>query len=259
MKQNTIMKNLYSKKFLIQLLLLLILSGLSAQKNTVKLAPPPTSTVIFPQNFSSNENLNFYYNNVYIEKNHPDANYIFRKDGQVEYKDYSPGDYVLEGTMGRYSYQNEDFIQIIADNTNFSHRKIDRIESKINKEGVLKFEILNEDGSEAGKITILNYDKWPTFIFKSQSLSISQYNLDQKILNRKIVLNRLSVQLDGEEKRRNINVNVNIKMKPVAMTYSIILKEDSYHIKNQNGKIFLYQWDSKKQEFTKKNELILRR
>ncbi len=67
-----IMKKLYSLFFLIEFFLLH--TGLSAQEKIVKIAPSPTSTVIFPQNFNSEENLNFYYNNIYIQKNNPNAN-----------------------------------------------------------------------------------------------------------------------------------------------------------------------------------------
>ncbi len=161
--------------------------------------------------------------------------------------------------MGKYFYQGKDFIKIVSNTTNFSHRKVYRIESKPNKEEKLKLEILNEDGSEIGKVTIIHYTKRPSLFSKTQSLFTSQYNLDQKILNRKIVLDMIMVKLYEKKERTHVTIPIYMKIKPAAMTYSIILKENSHHIKNQKGKIFLYHWDLQKQDFTIVDELVLRR
>lgn len=237
------------------------MDNVSSQRSLNESINTSSSVKLFNDNVSliyySVNDMQFpFYDHQYYFNECPCLRYIFLSNKTIVFKDHCPGDYTITGILGNYEYKDSNFIEVFSDSLRSNYYIfIDRLQSRNNDESKLNFEILNENLEKVGNILTVYYTRRPTFLNKKKSISLKHDDLNI-ILNKKVKIEEICIEDYIGKERKVFYIPVKWKVKPKAITYSIILRKHGINIKFENNKIFFYQWKYESQNFEKVGELI---
>lgn len=247
-------------KYFVHLIFLFgICVNILAQRNTDEFLNAKPSTKLFSSKVPSRDSINDiqlpYCDHLYYPAKIPCDRYIFRPNGLVEYEDRCPGDYTLNGILGKYKYLTKNLVEITSDSIDIYRNFIDRIESTESKSGDLTFEILDYNQERIGKILTVYYTKRPTDFNNRKFLSLRNDDLNV-LISKSILLQDITLEYFSNNERKLLYIPLKWFVKLEPKTYSIILRKNGYQIKKEKGKQLLYKWDYRSQEFRKFHKLV---